>query len=199
MVMDVLQSILFYQVTHVVRGQTQHGQRMILLKKQKRVKSVWVAMLVAAAVVKTNNMKKIIVTGEDLKDAIVTNTEGKIVRMEFENATEGSDGYHTFDELYEHRIRLFVTLCNALNSMNRISRSMNMNINFPVWRSKLHQDGTMFDNWFIMGIFKNKGEQITYHLPIAMWEATNFAETLEKAPEWDGHTPADVVERLKRF
>ena len=29
------------------------------------------------------------------------------------------------------------------------------------------------------------------------WEETNFAKTLDKAPEFDGHTPADVLERIK--
>ena len=37
-------------------------------------------------------------------------------------------------------------------------------------------------------------KQITYHLPLSKWEETGFAETLEKAPEFDGHTPDDVLE-----
>ncbi len=32
-----------------------------------------------------------------------------------------------------------------------------------------------------MGIGKEKGEQITYHLPLSKWDETNFAETLESA------------------
>jgi hypothetical protein len=35
------------------------------------------------------------------------------------------------------------------------------------------------------------GVQITYHLPEYKWTQTEFAETLERAPEWDCHTPAD--------
>jgi hypothetical protein len=66
-----------------------------------------------------------------------------------------------------------------------------------VWRSKLHSDGSSFDGWFILGIGKEKGKQITYHLPTVRWDEVSFAETLEKAPEWDGHTPDDVLERLK--
>jgi len=95
-----------------------------------------------------------------------------------------SDGYHTFGELYEHRITLFIKLCSLL-------------ITKEVWRSKLHSDGTMFDGWFIMGINQAKGYQITYHLPIEKWGDTEFAETLDKAPEWDGHTPDDVLKRIK--
>ncbi len=66
-----------------------------------------------------------------------------------------------------------------------------------MWRSKAHSDGTTYDGWFILGIAKAKGYQITYHLPMSEWENTEFAETLETAPEWDKHTSADVLERIK--
>lgn len=98
-----------------------------------------------------------------------------------------SDGYHTMDELYGHRIALWISLCRTKES----------NYGPRVWRSKLHQDGSSFDGWFILGMFKEAGEQISYHLPLPYWHQTDFAETLERAPEWDGHTSADVVERLK--
>lgn len=104
-----------------------------------------------------------------------------------------SDGYHTFDELYEHRIVLWIALCKILYADPQYQTGQKAD----VWRSKLHSDGTSFDGWFIMGIGRNKGEQITYHLPIAKWEETDFAETIEKAPEFDGHTSADVLERIK--
>jgi hypothetical protein len=67
-----------------------------------------------------------------------------------------------------------------------------------VWKSKLHADGTMFDGWFIAGIGKAMGEQITYHLPLKYWDECEGKE-LEHAPEWDGHTPAEVLERLKNL
>jgi hypothetical protein len=57
----------------------------------------------------------------------------------------------------------------------------------------------MFDGWFVMGIRMMPGNQITYHLPIRLWDRTNFAWTLDKAPEWDGHTSADVIERLYKL
>ena len=93
-----------------------------------------------------------------------------------------SDGYHTFKELYEHRITLFIALAR--------------NIDIVAWRSKLHSDGSSLDGWFILGIAKSKGNQITYHLPNKKWEETSFAETLEKAPDFDGHTSQDVLKRL---
>lgn len=98
---------------------------------------------------------------------------------------ETSDGYHTFNELYEHRIALFMALCSA------ISRETG-----GVWRSKLHSDGSAIEGWFVMGIGTEPGEQITYHLPIAKWEFCWFAEERPHAPAFDGHTSADVVRRL---
>jgi len=100
-----------------------------------------------------------------------------------------SDGYHTFGELYEHRITIFIALCRHV-----VERGM-----FPVWKSELHSDGTSFDGWFILGINKKKGEQMTYHIPLSRWEDIDVAETLKKAPKWDGHTSDDVLERIKEL
>jgi len=105
-----------------------------------------------------------------------------------------SDCYHTFDELYEHRITLFIALCKQITYQPYCEDEK-----FGVWKSKLHSDGTMFNDWFIMGIGKEKGKQITYHLPISKWKETEFAETLDKAPEWDCHSAEDVLKRIKRL
>ena len=132
---------------------------------------------------------------EEKKDSIITPDAST---MEFEHEElEVSDGYHTFDELYDHRITLFVALA-------RLSRRQEMKIGeFPgqpfVWRSKLHSDGSAFDGWYILGIGNFEGQQITYHLPMDRWEETDFAATLELAPKFDGHTSADVLERLKQL
>lgn len=101
---------------------------------------------------------------------------------------EVSDTYHTMDELYDHRITLFIALCKEF-AANRFED--------VVWRSEAHSDGSKYDGWFILGIHKTEGKQITYHLPMARWDETDFAETLETAPKWDGHTSADVLNRLK--
>jgi hypothetical protein len=99
------------------------------------------------------------------------------------------DGYHTFDELYEHRITLFIALCKEL--------SRHPKNEYAVWRARQHSDGSNFNGWFVMGIGINKGSQITYHLPLSKWGETNFVDTFEKAPEFDGHTSQDVLERVK--
>jgi hypothetical protein len=66
-----------------------------------------------------------------------------------------------------------------------------------VWRTKLHHHGTGYEGWFILGIGEEKGKQISNHLPLSKWQETNVAPTLDCAPEWDGYTPYDVLERLK--
>jgi hypothetical protein len=101
-----------------------------------------------------------------------------------------SDGYHTFDELYEHRITLYIALCKQMFFTNKI-----------VWRSKKHSDGELAfgGTWFVLGINKEKAKQITYHLPIHKWNETKFATEYDKAPEFDGHTSTDVLERIKKL
>lgn len=94
-----------------------------------------------------------------------------------------SDGYHTIDELYDHRVTLWITLCRVIGQG-------------LAWRARLHSDGTGFDGFFVLGLGKQQGTQMTYHLPDRYWEQTEFAETLERAPEFDGHTSADVLRRL---
>lgn len=102
---------------------------------------------------------------------------------------ETSDGYHTFNELYDHRITLFLALCEMVDRVTSTGH---------VWRSKLHSDGSSFDGWFIMGIGTLPGEQITYHLPMPRWGEADFLGTaFTRAPTFDGHTAADVLARLK--
>lgn len=95
-----------------------------------------------------------------------------------------SDGYHTFDELYDHRCLLFLALMRARPSIS--------------WYSCLHNDGTEFDGWFVAGM-NLSGKQITYHLPNRYRELIDQTDIpyLDKAPEWDGHSSADVLARLK--
>lgn len=102
-----------------------------------------------------------------------------------------SDGYHTFEELYDHRIRLYLCLCKNL-TLHRNSKM--------VWCSTHHSDGSHWEGWFILGINYLPGQQITYHLPLKYWdEVAAFAKRLDKSPDWDGHTPEEVLERLKKL
>lgn len=92
-----------------------------------------------------------------------------------------SDGYHTFNELYRHRTVLFSVVCNQNRDIS--------------WKSKQHDDGTMFDGMFIVGINTLDG-QATYHCDLDDWDMFDVKE-LEYAPKWDGHTSDDVLDRLQ--
>ena len=91
-----------------------------------------------------------------------------------------SDKWHTFGELYYHR--MILTL--ALMRQNKDK----------AWKSKQHHDGTMFEDSFICGIDTPKG-QYSYHYDLEHWELFNVKE-LDKAPEYDGHKPEDVTRLL---
>lgn len=127
--------------------------------------------------------------------------DGALIRAEGEYLRV-SDGYHTFDELYEHRVLLFIALCRHLSK--EMALPMHDDTSdipiYSIWASVQHADGSTFGGWFVMGIGKEKGKQITYHLPARFWhEVCEFAEILECAPEYDGHTPDDVLKRLEQL
>ena len=97
---------------------------------------------------------------------------------------ETSDGYHTFNELYHHRAVLFSVIVKA----------------FPerAWKARQHHDGTMYSGMFIVGIDTPEG-QASYHYDIdPYWDMFECRE-LERAPEWDGHTPAQAIERIRKL
>lgn len=88
-----------------------------------------------------------------------------------------SDGYHTFDELYYHRMVLFSVICNTHKD--------------HAWKSLLHADGTMYDDYFIVGVTTDCGDY-SYHYHVDHWREFDVKE-LDKAPEWDGHMPHDIT------
>lgn len=101
------------------------------------------------------------------------------------------DGYHTFNELYDHRIALFIALLNVIESTVYLKERYKVK---KVWKSWNHSDGTSFDGWFIAGMETQEG-QITYHLPGIMFHKLEVP-SLDNAPTYDGHTSGDVLERL---
>ncbi|MGA1048760.1 MAG: hypothetical protein ACO3UU_12190 [Minisyncoccia bacterium] len=128
---------------------------------------------------------------------VVINQILKLVGLEnFVDVGEVSDGFHTFNQLYEHRNLLF---CFLLTLIYRENLSK-----FQVWKALKHSDGTMFNSnngdWFIAGLSDETGSrQITYHMSESRyWSLLDIPER-EFAPEYDGHSPDDVLERLVSF
>lgn len=96
------------------------------------------------------------------------------------NIEDISDGYHSYKELYQHRELLFSIICRLFPDKS--------------WKSKYHADGSMDSGWFIVGITTDDGD-FTYHYKLEDWDMFPVKE-LEKAPEYDGHTPKDIVRLL---
>lgn len=68
------------------------------------------------------------------------------------------------------------------------------------WRANNHEDGTMYDGWFVAGMHLPTGD-ISYHLPVRLWKYLDGygIKTTNKAPKFDGHTSSDVLNRLIKF
>ena len=92
-----------------------------------------------------------------------------------------SDGYHTFNELYDHRAKLFSVIVRCFKDR--------------AWKSKIHHDGTMYEGMFIVGIETPQG-RATYHYDIAPYWNVFDCKELVRAPEWDGHTPEQAISRI---
>ena len=99
-----------------------------------------------------------------------------------------SDGYHTFDELYYQRMMLTKTV--ALAAINKFDED-------TVYRSRLHSDGTMYKDFFIV-VFNTPEGNFSYHYHIMYWGVFDFLKELPNAEEFDGHTWKDVT-RLQSF
>lgn len=97
---------------------------------------------------------------------------------------ETSDGYHTFNELYHHRAVLFSVIVKAFED--------------KAWKARKHHDGTMYDGMFIVGIQTPYG-QATYHYDMEPYWDMFCCKEMERAPEWDGHTPAQAIERIGKL
>jgi hypothetical protein len=101
-----------------------------------------------------------------------------------------SDGHHTFEELYRYRLLYNAALFNqwAIEDL------------YDVHKSMFHHDGTVpFGDrkWFIVVAELPTG-QISNHYRVDDWDL--FDIPMKDLPNvYDGHTPAEVADRLTRF
>ena len=98
------------------------------------------------------------------------------------SADDISDGYHSFGDLYKHRTYL---LALAM-------------IHMPyAWKSRVHEDGTMYDGMFVVG-FPTPNGMVTYHCDNEYWEDFKVP-VIPHARHFDGYTDKDVLDREKAF
>lgn len=152
----------------------------------------------------------------DLKEKIgkvvknVTNSHPLSIAQKAVNKVDSSerelisDGFHTFKELYETRLALTALLFNLKEEY--LQNKYGMGIisredydKFKPYKSKKHSDGELCfgGGWFITGFLTELG-QVSFHYEMKDWDLFNIKE-VEQAPEWDGHTTQDVINRLKQI
>lgn len=121
-----------------------------------------------------------------------------------------SDGYHTFNELYEFRkmynAALFnewakqPTIASAGEGVRGVISIPKQPIQYDVHKSWRHYDGELCfgGGWFIVVAMLPTG-QITNHYKAEDWDLFKVPEVEKALFEFDGHTGKDVLERLKQL
>lgn len=109
-----------------------------------------------------------------------------------------SDGYHTFDELYEIRKAYNAALFNEWSSRDYNESSIREIEKYDVHKSWRHNDGELCfgGGWFIV-VAKLPTGQITNHYKAEDWDLFRIPEVGKAKYEYDGHTGHDTIERLK--
>jgi hypothetical protein len=110
-----------------------------------------------------------------------------------------SDGYHTFNELYEFRKVYNAVLFNEWakqTTLNPFGYPVTIP-KFDVHKSWRHADGELCfgGGWFIVVAVLPTG-QISNHYQAHDWDLFKIPSYEKALYEFDGHTPKDVITRL---
>lgn len=124
--------------------------------------------------------------GEDQLRA--AETQARLLTLPGRSIGKISDGYHTFDELYDFRKVYNASLFNEWARLGLYS----------VHKSLKHHDGedAFGGGWFIVVAVLPEG-QISNHYRLEDWDMFQIPECEKALFEFDGHTPKDVLARLK--
>ena len=123
-------------------------------------------------------------------EEILNNFINELSENEFIAENEISDGYHSFEVLYEFR-----KLYNAL-----LFNEWAENGKIEVYKSKKHYDGEFCfgGGWFIVVAMLPTG-QISNHYKLEDWDLFKISEYEKSKYEFDGHTAYDVIDRMKKM
>jgi hypothetical protein len=111
-----------------------------------------------------------------------------------------SDGYHTFDELYEFRKIYNAALFNEWAKGVSIDPEGREYYPYNVHKSTRHFDGELCfgGGWFIVVAILPTG-QISNHYKMEDWDLFEIPIEDKALFEFDGHDSKDVLERLKKL
>ena len=125
-----------------------------------------------------------------------------------ERINELSDGYHTYDELYDFRKMYNAVLFNhwaihknlLVDLQNPIKSQQVDTPLYGVHKSWRHNDGELCfgGGWFIVSAMLPTG-LISNHYKAEDWDLFQVPEVEKALYEFDGHTPQDVLVRLKNL
>lgn len=134
----------------------------------------------------SRNDKGVYITGADGTKRYITQLE-----MEDDDLGETSDGYHTFNELYEFRLLYNAALFNewAKQKLYDVHKSWH--------HADAPNDSIFGKGWFVVYAELPTG-QISNHYAPEHWILFNVPETPTGAT-WDGHSAEDVAKRLRSF
>lgn len=101
-----------------------------------------------------------------------------------------SDGYHTFEELYDYRV-----IYNAMAFNQFYDAGL-----YDVHKSTRHYDGELCfgGDWFVVVAMLPSG-QITNHYPLKYYNIFKIQDVPKAKYEYDGHTPQEAKERMLEF
>ena len=139
------------------------------------------------------------IASENKRQAYIAGaTEQKAIDDELCKSGEASDGYHTFNELYDYRMLYNAAFFNKLACYDN-QASGSWKVEYDVHKSKKHSDGEdcFGGGWFIVMAELPTG-QISNHYEMKYWDLFKIPEK-EKANVWDGHTPKEAADRLREF
>lgn len=98
------------------------------------------------------------------------------------NTKDMCDKYHSFEELYEHRRKLSAVIFNQFSQY--------------AWKAHAHSDGEIWDGLFIVGVTIPGVGDYSYHYHTKYWDEFDVP-VVDRAPEYDGHTPKDIDRLFK--
>ena len=139
------------------------------------------------------------IASENKRQAYIAGAaEQKAIDDELCKSGEASDGYHTFNELYDYRMLYNAAFFNKLAHYDNLADD-SWKVEYDVHKSKKHSDGEdcFGGGWFIVMAELPTG-QISNHYEMKYWDLFKIPEK-EKANVWDGHTPKEAADRLREF
>ncbi len=104
-----------------------------------------------------------------------------------------SDGYHTFQDMYDERAVLFLSLCKLIKENSYMSHRLFL------WKSRKESIGRKIEGYFLVGITNSDGSMISYHLENKWWDKTSDFLELQEAPQYDWDDSYSSLQLLEEW